>query len=244
VANTIEKSQPFIEHIEELRSRAFFCIISIVIGSLISYRFYPQILSFLLKPIDQPLYYSTPAGGFDVVFKICIFSGILFSVPVFSYHLFQFFRPIIPQTSKKTMFLIIGASCLLLLSGLLFAYYLSLPAAIHFLNEFSTDQIRSLISTKDYFSFISVYLVGFGIIFQLPLFLLLINSIHKLSIKTLFRYEKWLILISFILAAIITPTPDPINQTIMALPIILLYQVSMVIIWFWNKEKLLNVRRN
>lgn len=236
VAYQEDQHKPFIEHLQELRKRLFFCIFSILIGGIIGYSLYPKILSFLLKPLNQPLYYTSPAGGFDLIFKICVFFGILCSIPVFIYNLYKFFQPVITNAGKKLMFGLIACSTLLMGLGLVFAYYISLPAALHFLNEFSSDQVKSLISTKDYFSFISIYLVGFGIIFQLPLIMVFINRIHRLETKSLMKFQKWIILLSFISAAIITPTPDPVNQIIMAIPIILLYQVSILLIWYINKQ--------
>jgi sec-independent protein translocase protein TatC len=121
--------------------------------------------------------------------------------------------------------------------GVVFAYFVSLPAALYFLSSFGSEEMASLISTTEYFSFVSRYMLGFGLLFQLPLIMILVNSVYQLKIRTLFKYQKWVILVSFILAAILTPTPDVFNQLIMALPIILLYQVSLGVIWLTHNHK-------
>jgi sec-independent protein translocase protein TatC len=125
--------------------------------------------------------------------------------------------------------------------GMLFAYFVSLPAALKFLGGFSSGEIKSLISTNEYFSFVTGYLIGFGLLFQLPLIMVFINKIVRLDFKKLMKLERWVILVAFIIAAILTPTPDFVNQTIMAVPIILLYQISALMIWFINRSNFYNV---
>lgn len=112
-----------------------------------------------------------------------------------------------------------------------------MPAALHFLSGFGSENIKALISTGDYFSFMSLYLIGFAVFFQLPLVMLIINTIKPLQPKKLVGYINYVILISFILAAVITPTPDVINQIIMALPPITLYLLSIIVIAAINMGK-------
>lgn len=235
--NKKAERQPLISHLYELRRRllwsSFFCLV----GAVTAYFFHPSILAFLVKPLNKPLFYTSPAGAFDLVIRICLFAGFLFALPVFTYHLLKFLEPLFPVKSKKSVVWFILGSCVLMLAGVGFAYFVSLPAALYFLGEFGSDQVQSLISTNEYFSFVMRYLLGFGIIFQLPLVLLVINTVSPLRHLKLMRYQRYVIVLSFVLAAIITPTPDPLNQAIMAIPVILLYQVSVLGIWFINRRK-------
>lgn len=107
---------------------------------------------------------------------------------------------------------------------------------LYFLQSFATDQIKSLLSTSEYFRFISSYLVGFGLAFQLPLIMLFVDSVSPLPMKTLLGLERVVIVVCFILAAILTPTPDVVNQVIFAVPLILLYQLSLFLIYFQHKK--------
>jgi sec-independent protein translocase protein TatC len=227
--------QPFIEHIQELRQRLFWTILCLVIGACFGYMLRDAVFDFLIKPIGQPLYYTSPTGGFNFLLKSCIFFGVICATPTFIYHLLKFLEPALPKHIGNLITLYLVTSFILLLLGMAFAYFIGLPAALHFLNSFNTDQIKALISTDAYFSFIMVYLAGSGIIFQLPLVLLFINTISPLRPKTLLSKLPWVIALSFIAAAIITPTPDPINQTIMAVPIVLLYLIAIAFIAFANK---------
>ncbi|WP_119071995.1 twin-arginine translocase subunit TatC [Aggregatilinea lenta] len=233
----VQVKQPFLFHLQELRDRLLWYLASFAIASAIGYSIHSSIISFLTKPLGQTLYYSSPAGAFDFVLTISLFFGFLASLPVLIYHVLRFVEPAIPKNTKLGVAKFLAASCLLVVVGVVFAYFVSLPAALYFLSSFGSEEMASLISTSEYFSFVSRYMLGFGLLFQLPLVMVLVNSFYKLKIRTLFRYQKWVVLVSFILAAILTPTPDVFNQLIMAVPIILLYQVSIFVIWLINKHK-------
>ena len=235
--NRKAERQPLIAHLHELRRRllwsSFFCLL----GAVVAYVFHPSILAFLVKPLAKPLFYSSPAGAFDLVLRICLFAGFLFALPAFIYHLLKFLGPVLPATLQQRIAWFLLGSCILMLTGISFAYFVSLPAALYFLGEFGSAQVQSLISTDAYFSFVTRYLLGFGILFQLPLVLLLINAVSPLHPRRLMSYQRYVIVASFVLAALITPTPDPFNQTMLALPLILLYQVSVLSTWLINRRK-------
>jgi sec-independent protein translocase protein TatC len=224
----------FYDHLIELRKRLFWCAVVVGIGSIIGYYFNQKIISFLARPLNQPLYYTSPAGGFNAVFQISLMFGILLSTPFLVYQLVKFIEPAISKQSRNFVLISSFSSFGLMLLGVMFAYFVSLPAALSFLSKFGSGEIKSLISTKDYFNFILIYIGGFGLLFQLPLVILSANWAHKIKARKLLKYIRYVILISFIAAAIITPTPDPFNQTIMALPIILLYLISVVLVWIVN----------
>ncbi len=230
------QKKPFISHIQELRTKLTWSVLVLVVGSVIGYLLRDSILKILLSPLNQPLYYTSPAGGFSFTFSLSLFFGFIVSLPFFTFQILAFVEPAIPVKARFSALTTLLSSCLLMILGMLFAYFVSLPAALHFLSKFGSGEVRSLISTSEYLSFVARYLIGFGILFELPLIMVFINKIHRLEIKKLLGFEKWIILISFAIAAILTPTPDIVNQIIMAVPIILLYQVSVLIVWFINRS--------
>lgn len=230
-------SQSFAEHLSELRSRLASSFLFFIFGSVIGYLVHDQVLTLLTKPLNQPVFYTSPSGGFQFVFQISLFFGFLVSLPIFVYHTVRFIEPALPKKYPRLLLTTLSASSVLLIFGMSFAYFVSLPAALYFLNKFSTDQIQALISTNEYFSFVTRYLVGFGLVFQLPLVLIAVNSVQIIPTKTLLKAERWVILASFILAAILTPTPDIFNQLIMALPLILLYQLTVILLWAVNRRR-------
>ena len=232
-----QKVGTFADHIHELRHRVMYSLIALLLGCVVGYRLRGQIIAWLVKPLGKQLFYTSPTGGFDFILKICMFLGFIIAVPVIVYNTLQFIAPVVPSHVTKKTGRVLITSSILALAGLLFAYYVSLPAALHFLNAFSSGPIQSLITAQEYFNFVIIYLSGFAALFQMPLIFSFINNITPLKPAKLFDKQRIVILVSFIIAAILTPTPDPINQTLMALPIILLYQASILVVWLQNKHK-------
>lgn len=237
-SSILQKTQTFSEHLSELKSRLVSVFIFFALGSTLGYLLHKQILEMLVKPLNQTLFYSSPSGGFEFTIQVALFFGLVVSLPVLVYQTIKFIEPALPKKTPQFLIKTILASSALLLLGIAFAFFVSLPAALYFLNKFSGDQIQPLISTNEYFNFVARYLLGFGLIFQLPVILLAINSFQRIETKTLFNNERYVVLCSAIFAGILTPTPDVLNQLNMALPLILLYQLSLVLIWLINNKKL------
>lgn len=232
-----EKRQTIERHVDELRRRALGCVVALTIGGLIGYHFQNQIIAWLVKPLGQQLFYTSPTGGFDFLIKICLFFGFLLAIPVIIYNTIRFLAPAVPKRVSYSTTKILLVSIILAISGVAFAYYISLPSALHFLNNFTNDQVQSLISAQEYFNFVMIYLAGFAALFQMPLIFAFVNKITPLKPQALIKKQRVVILVSFIIAAVLTPTPDPMNQTLMAIPIIGLYQTSIGVVWQDNKRK-------
>jgi sec-independent protein translocase protein TatC len=129
-------------------------------------------------------------------------------------------------------------SGLLAAAGIVFGYFIGLPAALHFLlHQFMTSQIKPLITVQSYMSFVMVYMVGSALMFQVPLFLIFINRIKPLKPSRLLHYERWVILVAFIVAGLMNPTPNLLDQLMVAGPIILMYQLGIAIIALLNKPR-------
>lgn len=218
----------FGEHLSELRFRAFMVALSVLAGSCAGYALRDTLLRLLLAPLRQSVYYTTPAGGFSLAIQISLFFGLIVSLPVLTYHVLRFIHPALPSRLAVDIGLSAGVSFFLMMSGLLFAYAVALPAALAFLSGFDQGGVSALISVDSYFSFVTRYLFGFALIFQIPLLIVNLNRIVRLRFKALMRAQGIMFLISFTLAAVITPTPDPVNQALMALPLVLLYQAAVL----------------
>lgn len=227
----------FREHLIEFRRRLFYCVIFIVLGMGSGWVYHAQLTRILARPLGQSLYFTDPTGGLGFVLQISLFAGILLATPVIIYQLLQFVRPISQKISTWLVLRFVFTSFLLAAIGVGFAYFLSLPAALKFLLEISPENITALISADKYLAFVMTYLASFALIFQLPLIMLFINRVTPMSGGKLMRLERPVILVSFIAAAILTPTPDPINQLIMALPMIILYQLAVVCVVIDNKAR-------
>jgi sec-independent protein translocase protein TatC len=233
--STRNQSFSFLNHLLELRARISIYFFVLIAASAICFYFNSYILRILLLPINQKLFYTSPAGGLDFIIKIALFGGFILSLPVFLYQILKFVEPALPVNANLTIGVFLISSIILTGLGLSFAYFVSLPSALYFLTSFGSDQIEALITANEYFSFVTRYLLGFAIFFQLPLILLSINKFYRLKTFSLSKAQRWVITGGFIIAAILTPTPDLVNQGLMALPLIIIYYLSIVVIWFVNK---------
>lgn len=239
--NAIRK--PFIDHIHELRRRLVICVVFVIIGSGIGYALHTTLLRLIQQPLGEKLYFTSPTGGFNFIFVICISFGVLVALPCIIYQILAFLRPLLPHAKRAHMFWYPACSVFLAAVGVAFAYFISLPAALHFLTNFGGANIESLITTDAYFRFAMAYLLGFAVLFQLPLLLVISNRIKPLKPSKLMGAQRYVLVGSFIIAAILTPTPDPFNQLLMAGPIIILYQLSIILIWIINLKQSRKTKR-
>lgn len=227
---TVPVEQPtFLEHIQELRGRLFWVALFFVLFSGLAYPFKDQLIALLLGPLgNQQLYYLTPIGGFSFIIKICSYVGILLTLPVAVYHLYKYIQPVVGKVKQSVLAGYTFFSVILAAAGVAFAYFISLPAALHFLTNFDIQRVTAMLTVDSYLSFVISYLLGAALLFQLPLLLLIINSITPLPPKKLMGYQRHVILAAFVIAAIISPTTDVTNQALMAVPIIFMYQFGII----------------
>lgn len=225
------------QHLKELQIRFTFVAVVFVIGASLAYAFQEQVIPFLLAPIgEEKLIYLNPAGGFNFIFLVSIYAGLALATPIIIQQLYAFLRPALPVKARKKSTAIIIGSFFLLLAGVAFGYFIAVPSALQFLYGFADKYVEASLTADSYLNFVIAYTIGIGLVFQIPLLLLLVHAVKPLTPGGLMRSERWVILISFIIAAIITPTPDPINQAIIAGPVIIVYQLGVVII-LWNIAK-------
>ncbi len=232
-----EQPKRFAEHLRELWLRFLwsFAVFTIVFG--IAYYFKTPLLHIFLLPLHEPIFYTAPAGGLLLVFKMCTLTAFIITFPIFIYNLLRFLQPAMPARLTRYIHSVLVLSYALAITGITLAYTIILPTAIKFLSRFDTGQVHSLITTDEYFSFIMIYLIGMMIIFQIPIIIILINAVIPLNPKKLFKLYRWVIVLSLVAAAFFAP-PEPVNQTVVAAPIILLYGGSIMLVAFINRNRL------
>jgi sec-independent protein translocase protein TatC len=232
-----DHKRPFIEHVHELRQRLFYIGISVGGVAIVTYFVQQHVVNILLRPTHgQQFIYTSPGGGISFLFQVCVYLGIALSIPNIAYQVLRYFEPLITTESRR--FIIVGStvSGILAFSGMVFGYFVGLPAVLHFLlHQFVTNQIHPLLSIQSYFSFVMVYMVGSALLFQVPLILLFINRIKPLKPQKLFKAEKWVIAGAFIVSGLMNPTPELWSQLAVAGPLILMYQVGIGLIWLVNR---------
>ena len=228
------EKQPFLTHLEELRNRLIVCAIAIGIGFVISYIFSKQLFSFLILPLtevlpaDSHLIFTNLPEMFIAYIKVALIAGIILAIPVIFYELWMFLAPALYRREKGYLIPFVLFSSILFLVGSLFGYFVVFPYGFKFFIGFATEDIQALPSVKQYFSFTIRLLLAFGLVFELPVVVFFMTKIGLITPDSMKRFRKFAILSSFILSAILTP-PDVATQIMMALPIIILYEVSILI---------------
>lgn len=216
-------------HLKEIQWRLMLVALFFIAGATLAYQFQQYFIPLLLDPLHgEKLVYLNPAGGFSFIFLISIYAGIAVSFPLLVQQIYAFLRPALPVSVRKKSVFILLSSFFLMVSGIAFGYFIAVPNALGFLYGFADAYVNASLTAESYLNFIVGYTIGIGIVFQIPLLLMLRHTISPLKPGGLMKSEQWVVLGVFIVAAIITPTPDPVNQTIMALPIIAVYQIGVV----------------
>lgn len=230
---------PLLDHINELKKRVLYVALSVGIMSAAVYGIERKLIEVLLRPSHgQHFVYTSPMGGVNFLFNVCFYFGVALSVPVIIYNLLRFLQPIMHNTTQR---FIVGASItsgLLGICGILFGYFAGLPAALHFLlkQQFHNGQVEAMISIQSYFSFVVAYMFGAALMFQLPLLLVVINRIKPLSPKKMLQHERAVIIFAFVSAFIMNPTPNVVDQLLTVVPVLISYQIGILIVWVINRR--------
>ena len=218
-------SMSVVDHLSELRMRLVVASVAIIICTLGAYYYVEDILQILVAPAGK-LYYTKPTEAFFTYMKISIVAGCIISSPIWFYQLWAFIVPALSKGEKKVTFMVVPTAVTLFVVGVLFSYYLVLPMAIQFFIGFGTDELQPLFSIGQYIDFVIAFVLPFGITFELPLILIALGVMGILSSERLRQYRKMFILVAFVVGAAISPTPDMLSQTMIAGPMILLYEIS------------------
>lgn len=232
---TNDGSMSIIAHLTELRKRLIRSLIAIGIGSCIAYYFIEDIMHLLTGPAGK-LYYMQPAEAFFTYIKVAIFVGFLIALPVVLYQIWRFVLPALIGMERYLLSVIVPVSLILFLAGIAFSFFLVLPAAVKFLVGFSTQELQPMFSIKQYFDFVIAFLLPFGFIFELPLAIILLAKVGIVSSKFLAKQQRIVIFLTFVIGAVISPTPDIFSQCMIAIPMILLYEISYIIVRFGMKK--------
>lgn len=230
-------AQTFHDHIKELRKRILWVVLSIGLCAGLAYGFRVPIINTLQHPLGAPLFYTSPAGSFNFILKLSMVFGLFISLPLMVYHLIRFIEPALPiRVEKRVIVGVISATCFLALAGAAFGFFLMIPMSLHFFGSYASEAVKPLITAEEYLSFVLNHMLTFALAFQIPTVFLFINRIKPLSPKLLLKYQRHVIVGAFGLAVVLPFTYDPLSQFIVAIPVVFLYYVSIVMIWFINRR--------
>ena len=231
--NEGEEKLPFTAHLEELRNRMVRCFIAVGVGFVVSFGFKEKLFQILVNPLikvmeegDTLVYTGLPEAFFTYL-KVSLLAGIMVSSPILLYQFWMFVAPGLYHKERRMLIPIVILSTFFFVGGSLFGYFVVFPFGFKFFLGFATETIRPLPSMKEYLGFSAKLLLAFGLVFELPLVLTFLARLGVVSVDFLKKNRKYALLLFFVGAAILTP-PDVITQVMMALPLILLYEISIL----------------
>jgi len=236
-----EGRMSFFDHLAELRKRIIWSLVPTLIGLIVCFRFSDRILLFMRQPLekmDVKLVALTPTEAFWTSMKLSMIAGVFVAMPVILWQVWAFVSPGLHKHERRFAipFVLIGS--LLFVGGAAFALLVVVPFAIQFLLNFGKEQgIQPMISVSSHVDFVIKFTLAFGLVFELPLALTLLSLMGLVTPAFLNKNRKYAVLINFIIAAVLTPTPDIFNQCLMAGPLCLLYEIGILSAWIFGRRK-------
>ena len=236
-----EKKLPLTTHLQELRKRLILSFIAVGAGFVLCYAFAESIFDILAAPLIKMM----PAGGslifvsvaeaFFTYMKVAFIAGLILTSPFVLYQIWAFVAPGLYRHEKRYVVPFVLAGSFFFALGIFFGYFVALPVGFKFLLGFATDFIKPMPSMKEYLSFSIKFLLAFGLVFEFPVVLVLLARIGVVDARTLAKQRKYAILLIFVFAAVMTP-PDLISQVLMALPLMGLYELSILLSKIFGKK--------
>jgi sec-independent protein translocase protein TatC len=224
----------FWEHLEELRIRILRSFAAVLIFSFIFYNFSPRLVDFLIKPIGKAVF-TSPAEALLVHIAVAFWAGVFVSVPLIAFELWRFVESGFERHEKSHAIKFGILAFLLFLTGIIFGYFVFLPVVLNIFLSFARPNLVPMISVKNYIDFVISTVLGCGFVFETPLLALFLAKAGLIDAQFLIRYRRAAILIIFIVAAILTP-PDVVSQFCMAVPLLVFYELSIILVKLYGKK--------
>lgn len=221
-----------VEHLRELRDRLIKVVLAVILTTSLSFLFINQLMQLFLNLLPKAsnihVQVFEPAEAFTSYFKVALTFGLVLAMPLIVYQIFRFLAPGLTGKERRWLLLSLPMITVFFLAGVVFCYTLVLPSALNFLLNFGSPDIQQNQRLSSFIGFVTNFMLAVGITFELPPVMFLLAKLGVVSAKRMGGARRFVVVIAFIAAAIITPTPDPVNQTIVALPIYLLYELGVL----------------
>lgn len=253
-----DEKMPFTEHLSELRKRITISLVALLAGFGLSFAYSEQIFEVLTLPLRSEIGFSAhypyvllvpakiknpslvflaPAEAFWMHLKVALVTGLVLSLPVILLQLWKFISPGLLLKEKRYVGPFVVTATLLFLAGATFCFLIVLPFAMGFLLTYKTGAMTPMLSVGNYVDFCLKFILAFGAVFELPIVIVFLTRMGIVTPKTLAKNRKYAVLLAFVGGAILTPTPDAFNQTLMAVPIIVLYEAGILVSRFFIRRK-------
>ena len=239
-----ETRAPLLEHLIELRRRLLWCVAALAVAFGVCFYFARPIFAFLVQPLLRAgqgrLIYTNIFEAFFAEVKVAFFAALMLAFPIIANQIWQFVAPGLYRKEKRAFLPFLLVTPLLFLTGAALAYYVTMPVALHFLLSYQGDvggvQQTALPGVGNYLDFVTKFIFGFGVAFLLPVLLMLMERAGIVSRAQLRRGRRYAIVAAFAIAAVLTP-PDVISQLTLAIPMVLLYEIALIAIWFTERRR-------
>jgi sec-independent protein translocase protein TatC len=232
-----DKTMTLVEHLDELRTRIIISLVAWVVCTGAAYYYTPQILSLFTSFMSTKLVFTNPSEGFFTYLKISMLTGLFVSLPIILHQVLLFISPGLEKNERKWVFRLVPVAIILFLAGVLFAYFVLIPVTMKFFMSFATKDLVPMITIGGFINYVLTLIILTGLMFQMPMivfFLALIGLVNSVMLRDKRRY---VIVMIFAVAAVATPTPDAFTQIIVSLPLILLYELSILVVWLTERKK-------
>jgi sec-independent protein translocase protein TatC len=228
-----DRELSLIEHLEELRRRMYVMAIAIAVMTAISFTFAETLIRILLLPSTLTTCQTlAPTEGFATFMRVALFSGIALAMPVIVWQLFAYIDPALMPNERRFVLRLGPFVVLLFLTGMAFCYFILLPQALGFLINFGRGVFNPELRCAEYIEFVTIFILAMGIVFEVPAIMFALVRVRVISRQRLAAARRFVFLGVFVVAALITPTPDPFNQTLVAIPLYVLYEVGLLLARF------------
>ena len=232
------------QHLSELRRRVLFSLAALLISSAVSFVFFRQLIELLVRPArdlngvsEGQLIFTEVTEMLTISVKVSLVAGFVLAFPVILYQVIMFATPGLTDKERRYLIAFLPGALLTFAAGVAFAYFVLTPPALHFLITFGDDVATPLIRVSNIVNLMLRLLFWMGVAFETPLVMYLLAQLGTATARTFSRFRRYWVVIAFILAAIITPTFDPLNQALVAVPLLVLYEVGILLAWLSGRGR-------
>ncbi len=234
-----DKELSLMQHLGELRNRLMVSCFAILVTTGIAFVFAKDIILLLEAPahLNKPLQIISPTEGFTTYMRVALFTGIALAMPIILYEIYAYIDPALRPNERRFIVLLGPFVLLLFVGGMAFCYFLLLPSAINFLFTFASDVFEAAPRASEYISFVTTFILGVGLVFEMPVIIFGVTTVGLVKRSWLGKQRRYVVLLVFVLGAIITPTPDPFNQTLVAVPMYLLFELGLLLSYIAERAR-------
>jgi sec-independent protein translocase protein TatC len=234
--STTIDGQTMLEHLDEFRVRLTWAVGGLIVATVISFAFTEQLLAFLIAPYGEQLQTLSPTEGIETYFKVALMSGAIISMPWILYQLWLFIAPGLHGNERRFVYIFVPSATFLFLLGVAFAWLVLLPAAILFLSTFMSEIFWAQWTSNEYIGFATTFLFWIGLSFELPLIIYFLSRVGVVTSQTLREHWRVAIVGIAVLAALVTPSIDPVTMLLTMIPLVILYGLSIILASIGQKQ--------